>query len=130
MYEESGFRRGDTNLYGYVLQDPVNFTDRNGLYRDGEAAGNAGDTLFDTYCMNGGNCKPIGKQPSGWTPKEIGQQMGKNLGKGDPFGNPLPHEDRSPLDTSPNGVRTPHNIPNPQIPSVPGPGCGTSKCCQ
>jgi RHS repeat-associated protein len=31
-----GFRAGDTNLYGYVLNDPVNFTDPQGLWLGGD----------------------------------------------------------------------------------------------
>ncbi len=33
MHEEFGSQSGDTNLYGYVLQDPVNWIDDDGLQR-------------------------------------------------------------------------------------------------
>ncbi len=38
-----GFNGGDTNLYGYVLGDPVNFVDSNGLQMDGFTSGVGAD---------------------------------------------------------------------------------------
>jgi RHS repeat-associated protein len=40
------FAGGDTNLYGYVLNDPLNFTDRTGLKSDYKGFDNAGN-IFD-----------------------------------------------------------------------------------
>ena len=37
-----GFKGGDSNLYGYVLNDPVNLVDRDGLNPVGSAAGALG----------------------------------------------------------------------------------------
>jgi RHS repeat-associated protein len=46
-----GFGGGDTNLYGYVMQDPVNFTDPSGLYLGGNNVHEWGpiDTLINAW---------------------------------------------------------------------------------
>lgn len=52
------FEGGDTNFYGYVLQDPINYFDPDGLYRiceralemtGGEAAYNANSSISHSY---------------------------------------------------------------------------------
>jgi RHS repeat-associated protein len=52
-----GFAGGDTNLYGYVLGDPVNFVDPEGKFAWGLAFG-AIDLLLQLY-QNGGNLKCV-----------------------------------------------------------------------
>jgi len=44
-----GFAAGDTNLYGYVLGDPVNFVDPNGLAAD--ILFDAGFIVYDVYTL-------------------------------------------------------------------------------
>lgn len=40
-----GFAGGDTNLYGYVLSDPINFVDPVGLYRISNVGGGGGGEI-------------------------------------------------------------------------------------
>ncbi len=46
------FQGGDTNLYGYVLQDPVNFTDSDGLQRDGGTRGSTYQMLIEQILLD------------------------------------------------------------------------------
>jgi len=55
-----GFSGGDSNLYGYVLGDPVNFVDSNGLKPDNDkvyicTSSNQSDTWHSFLCA-GGKC--------------------------------------------------------------------------
>ena len=67
------FAGGDTNLYGYVLADPINFTDSTGLDKDENSdAAQIGTILFNNLiCPNIKNCTPLPlpNTPKGPDPK-------------------------------------------------------------
>ncbi|QDK37926.1 RHS repeat domain-containing protein [Bdellovibrio sp. NC01] len=70
----------DTNLYGYVLQDPINFTDPDGessdAWESGELGYLIGVNLYNTYCANTKKCEQIPIDDP-WTPGKAAQDLGK-----------------------------------------------------
>src|SRR5690606_5082811 len=107
------FGGGDTNLYGYVLSDPINFIDPSGLsgvdnYRDGGGGATTGTNVFNTYCKITGKCEQI---PS--APPPLIQQLGRRTF--DLFNPPQPLPPYPPF------------LPPPYTPKTyqpPNPSCG------
>ncbi len=66
------FDGGDTNLYGYVVSDPVNFIDPSGLVKKDIAAeaGGGGSFPITGYTRHGLN-QAIGREGKGVHPKAI-----------------------------------------------------------
>lgn len=66
-----GFGGGDTNLYGYVMQDPVNFVDPSGLKTTVHLYPGAGG--FNHIGISVGNQPSIGNYPGGFFYDQIDQ---------------------------------------------------------
>jgi hypothetical protein len=75
------FDGGDTNLYGYVLNDPINFIDPEGLsgysdFQTGESGNQAGTVIANTICKATGLCSVIPTPPP--TIDQRAQQAGRD----------------------------------------------------
>lgn len=103
------FGGGDTNLFGYVANDPINWFDQSGLLPDqvkeGETGFKLGVAIFNIICDYMNSCKPI--------------QI--------PTPNPLPEPKPTPTPTpqpTPPRTNPPHGVPIP----IPGGGTNPPRC--
>lgn len=83
MYENFGSPSGDTNLYGYVMNDPVNFVDPEGT--NGYLVGAAVVGLFASHFVRQGIKAYISSKK--FTQRKLNEKLSEQMREYDPSEN-------------------------------------------